>query len=57
MFNLAFDWLAGFYASTALGAVTLTDLAGVSRGVGVAVVTVVALAGFAVCARLERARP
>jgi hypothetical protein len=55
-FNLGYDWIAAFYTSTPLGAVTLTDLAGVSRGVGVAVVTVAALAGFAVCARLERAR-
>lgn len=54
LFNLSFDWLAGFYESTALGSVTLADLAGVSRGVGVAVVTLVALAGFAVASRIER---
>jgi hypothetical protein len=55
-FNLAFDSLAAFYESTPLGAVTLTDLAGVPRGVGVAIVTVCALAGFAVAARIERSR-
>jgi hypothetical protein len=55
-FNLAFDSLAAFYESTPLGAVTLTDLADVPRGVGVAVITVCALAGFAVAARIERNR-
>ena len=40
-----------FYDSTALGAVTLTDLVGVSRGAGVALVTAVALGGFAVAGR------
>jgi hypothetical protein len=53
-FNLAFGWIGAFYDSTALGAVTLTDLAGVPRGVGVAVVTVLALGGFALAARIER---
>ncbi len=56
-FNAAFDWLAQFYESTALGSVTFTDLLGVSRGVGVAMVTAAALAGFAIVARIERARP
>ena len=56
LFNVAFPMLAPFYDSTPLGAVTLTDLAGVPRGVGVAVVTGVALAGFALAARIERAR-
>jgi hypothetical protein len=56
LFNAAFDRLAGFYDSTALGAVTVTDLAGVSRGTGVAVVTFAALAGFALAARIERVR-
>jgi uncharacterized protein len=55
-FNLAFDRLAAFYESTPLGAVTLTDLADVPRGVGVAVITAGALAGFAVAARIERSR-
>jgi uncharacterized protein len=55
-FNLAFDSLAAFYESTPLGAVTLTDLADVPRGVGVAVITACALAGFAVAARIERGR-
>ena len=56
-FNAVFDWIAPFYESTALGAVTFTDMAGVSRGAGVALVTAVALAGFAVASRLERQRP
>jgi len=34
--------------------VRLTDLAGVSRGTGVAVVTAIALAGFNVASRIER---
>ena len=56
-FNVAFDWIAPFYDSTALGAVTFTDMAGISRGAGVALVTAIALAGFAVASRLERQRP
>ena len=55
-FNVAFDWVAPFYESTALGAVTFTDMAGISRGAGVAIVTAVALAGFAGAAWLERPR-
>ena len=56
-FNAVFDWIAPFYDSTALGAVTFTDIAGISRGAGVALVTAIALAGFAVASRLERQRP
>src|SRR5262245_52106565 len=55
-FNAVYDWIADLYTSTALGAVTLTDLAGVSRGTGVAVVTAMAVAGFAVAERIERRR-
>jgi hypothetical protein len=55
-FNLVFDWIAPFYDSTALGAVTFTDMVGISRGAGVALVTAMALAGFAVASRLERQR-
>jgi hypothetical protein len=54
LFNLMFDWIAPFYSTTALGAVRLTDLLGVTQGVGVAVVTAMALAGFAVATRVER---
>jgi hypothetical protein len=53
-FNLSFDLVKDFYESTPLGAVTLTDLAGLSPGAGVAIVTIVALAGFAAAARIER---
>lgn len=56
VFNLAYDWIAGFYMSGALGSVTLADLAGVSRGTAVAVVTAMALAGFAGAELLERGR-
>ena len=54
VFNAVFASIADFYASTPLGAVTLTDLAGVSRGAGVAVVTLAAIGGFALAARIER---
>jgi uncharacterized protein len=55
-FNLAFNWVAPVYAATPLGAVRLTDLVGVTPGIGVAVVTMLALAGFVVASRLERGR-
>ena len=55
-FNAVFEWVAPFYESTPLGAVTFADLAGISRGAGVALVTAIALAGFAVAARLEGPR-
>jgi len=56
LFNVAFDWIAPFYSSTPLGAVRLTDLAGVTRGTGVAAVTAMALAGFMLAGRMERRR-
>lgn len=56
VFNLAFEWVAPLYSATPLGAVRLTDLAGVSYGTGVAVVTALALAGFVVAGRIERGR-
>jgi len=56
LFNLGFDQVASIYAATPLGAVRLTDLVGVAPGVGVAVVTTLALGGFAVASRLERRR-
>jgi hypothetical protein len=55
-FNAVFPLVADFYASTPLGAVTITDLAGVSRGTGTAVVTLAAIAGFALATRIERRR-
>ncbi|HEY6508365.1 MAG TPA: YeeE/YedE thiosulfate transporter family protein, partial [Vicinamibacterales bacterium] len=51
-FNLAFDWVAPLYSATPLGAVRLTDLAGVSYGTGVAAVTAMALVGFVVAGRI-----
>ena len=55
-FNATYDWIAPVYESTPLGAVMFTDLLGVSRGAGVALVTLAALGGFAVASRIERAR-
>ena len=55
-FNGAFEWIAGFYETTSLGPVTLPELAGISRGTGVAILTGVALTGFALVARMERSR-
>ena len=53
-FNLSFGWVGGFYDSTALGAVTLTDLVGLPQGAGIAIVTFAALGGFALASRIER---
>jgi uncharacterized protein len=54
LFNLAFEWIAPLYSATPLGAVRLTDLLGTTPGVGVAAVTAMALAGFAVANRIGR---
>jgi hypothetical protein len=56
VFNFVFDWIAGFYESTPLGAVRLTDLIGVSRGAGVAVVVGMALIGFTIAPLIEGKR-
>jgi uncharacterized protein len=56
-FNVTFDWIAPFYDSTALGQVRVTDAIGLSRGAGVALVTAVALAGFAVAGKLNSQLP
>ena len=56
VFNGIFSRVAGFYESGALGSVTLTDLVGLSRGAGVALVTAFALAAFAIVERFERAK-
>jgi hypothetical protein len=56
LFNSAFPWIGRFYESTSLGAVTFTDLTGLSRGAGVALVTAFALAGFAAVRKIERSR-
>jgi hypothetical protein len=55
-FNTAFEWIAPFYNSTPLGALSFTELLGVSRGTGVLLVTAIALSAFALTSRLERAR-
>jgi rhodanese-related sulfurtransferase len=57
LFNVGYSRLEGFYSGTALGGVTLSDLAGTSRGVMVAVVTGVALAAFAIAGRGVAAAP
>jgi len=54
IFNTAFEWIAPIYSATPLGAVRLTDLAGTTRGAGIAAVTVIALAGFAGARHVER---
>jgi uncharacterized protein len=54
IFNMAFEWIAPTYAATPLGAVRLTDLAGTTPGVGIAAVTVVALAGFIAASHIVR---
>jgi hypothetical protein len=55
-FNTAFEWIAPFYNSTPLGALSFTELLGVSRGTGVAIVTAIALSAFALASRVERGR-
>jgi uncharacterized membrane protein YedE/YeeE len=56
LFDVAFPWLQRFYESTALGSVTFAETFGISRGIGIALVTVAALAGLALAGRIERAR-
>jgi uncharacterized protein len=51
-FNVAFEWIRPLFESTPLGAVTLTQLAGVPVAVGVLAITAAALVGFALAARL-----
>ena len=43
IFNTAFEWIAPIYSATPLGTVRLTDLAGTTRGAGIAAVTVIAM--------------
>jgi hypothetical protein len=52
VFNAVFEWVAPLYNSTPLGAVAFTDLLGLSRGAGVAIVTMMALGCFAMAARV-----
>lgn len=51
-FNVTFDWIAPFYNSTALGPVRVSDAMGISRGAAVALVTAIALAGFALASKV-----
>jgi rhodanese-related sulfurtransferase len=51
LFNVSYTHLEGLYSSTPLGAVTLNDVAGVSPGVMVGVVTGAALIAFAIAGR------
>jgi len=57
IFNVAFTWMAPLYSATPLGAVRLTDLLGVTRGIGVAAIAVMALVGFALVSRPAFAPP
>jgi uncharacterized membrane protein YedE/YeeE len=52
--GLLFERLAGFYGSTAWGSVTVPQWLGVSYGVVVLVVVLMAIGGFAAAERLER---
>lgn len=52
--GLVFSRIAGFYDSTARGAFTLPQLLGLPYAVVVALVVLMALAGFSVAERLER---
>lgn len=52
--GLAFPAIEGFYASTAIGRVTLPTLFDVSYGLMVAIVTGLALSSFYLIARLEQ---
>jgi hypothetical protein len=56
LFNFGYKWIERLYESTALGPVRFTDLLGISQGLGVAAVTVVALGGFYLAERIERSR-
>ncbi len=56
LFNGGFPWIESLYQSTSLGATTFSELLGISRGASVALVTLVALAGFVLAERIERGR-
>jgi hypothetical protein len=56
LFNGAFPWIEHFYNSTPLGPIKFTDLLGLSPGVGVALITAIALGGFYLAERIERSR-
>jgi uncharacterized membrane protein YedE/YeeE len=55
-FNSAYGWIAPFYASTGRGAIGFPELLGMSHGLGVALVTAMALGGFWAAERIERSR-
>jgi hypothetical protein len=56
LFNTGYQRMERFYKSTPMGGVTLPELARLPRGPVIALVTLVALGGFVLAARLERAR-
>jgi len=53
LFNEAYPLIADFYGSTSLGQVTIPDLLGISPGLGVLAVVVLALGSFLISERLE----
>ena len=55
LFNAAFVWVEPLYSATPMGSIRLTDLVDIPSGAGVAGVTALALIGFVVAGRIERA--
>ncbi|MGD8278922.1 MAG: YeeE/YedE thiosulfate transporter family protein [Gemmatimonadota bacterium] len=56
LFDETFPIVAGFYDSTGIGPATLASVTGLPTGTVVLVVTIIALAGFAMAERIERSR-
>jgi hypothetical protein len=54
LFGEVFPLVRGFYESTPLGPLTITDLIGAPRWVIAAAITGIAIAGFVFAARIER---
>jgi hypothetical protein len=56
LFNSIYSGIERFYLSTPLGAATLPDVIGLSRGVTIALITLLALAGFVAAEKIEKVR-
>lgn len=55
-FNGAFDWIEPLYRGTPLGAIRFSDWLGIPAGAAVALITAIALGGFALAGRFERSK-